>query len=135
MAISAENQYLACPFSIAREFPEAHQALLGYDTLGALGYVDGGKHPKSILDTGPPPAQEGQHEQQEVTGAQPADWNPLVPSSAAWLPFPSWVMRGGQYEPPLFRESEVRCLLLTTSTNLQVIQCFLAVSVSCHTSV
>jgi len=47
-----ENQYLACPASIARKFPERLQALLGYDSLGLLGYVADTHHPMSVLKAG-----------------------------------------------------------------------------------
>ena len=94
--------------------------MLGYDTLGALGYVDGGKHPKSILDVG---LQKQQKEQalgveEESQQAVATRWDPLVPESAAWLPFPAWVMRGGQHEPPLFPETEVRTMTACTAAFL-----------------
>jgi hypothetical protein len=87
-----ENQFVSVPPEVARELPDALQALLGYDTLGALGYVEGGKHPKAVLDAGWNPGSE--------TG-----WDPREVESAARLNGPDWVMTGGP-QPPLFPETE-----------------------------
>jgi ectoine hydroxylase-related dioxygenase (phytanoyl-CoA dioxygenase family) len=85
-----ENQYMSVPSDVARELPDALQALLGYDTLGALGYVEGAKHPKAVLDAS--------------WGARAEGWDPRQVESAVRLPGPDWIMSGGP-QPPLFPES------------------------------
>jgi hypothetical protein len=47
-----ENQYISCPAEVARRLPEELQALIGYDSLGALGYVADAHHPMSVLQAG-----------------------------------------------------------------------------------
>ena len=86
-----ENQYISVPSDVARELPDALQALLGYDTLGALGYVEGAKHPKAVLDAG--------------WGARAEGWDPRKVESAARLSGPDWFLTGGP-KPPLFPETE-----------------------------
>jgi ectoine hydroxylase-related dioxygenase (phytanoyl-CoA dioxygenase family) len=46
-----ENQYLSYTLDEVRGFPERIQRLLGYETGAyALGYIDGGRSPMSLLD-------------------------------------------------------------------------------------
>ena len=85
-----ENQFVSCPPDVARGLSDAEQALLGYDTLGALGYVEGGKHPKAVLDAG---------------WGSSDGWDPRTVDSAGRLEQPNWFMTGGP-QPPLFPESE-----------------------------
>ena len=83
---------MSVPSDVARQLPDALQALLGYDTLGALGYVEGAKHPKAVLDAG--------------WGAGATEgWDPRVIESAARLTGPDWFVTGGPH-PPLFPETE-----------------------------
>jgi|EP01047_Picozoa_sp_COSAG01_P060791 hypothetical protein len=95
-----ENQFLAVPQRVARALPAAQQQLLGYDSLGALGYVDGAKHPAAVLEAG---GAAGASADQETAGSR--GWDPVEPSSAARLGVPAWVLQGGP-TPPLFPLTE-----------------------------
>lgn len=92
MDFSRVCRFVSCPADVARSLSDAEQALLGYDTLGALGYIEGGKHPKAVLDAGWNPA-------------DGAGWDPRAVESAAQMAPPDWMMSGGP-QPPLFPESE-----------------------------
>ena len=86
-----ENQFMSVPSDVARRLPDALQALLGYDTLGALGYVEGAKHPSGPRRKWGAGATEG--------------WDARMIESAAPLTGPDWFMTGGPH-PPLFPETE-----------------------------